>query len=155
MIQTDYRKIVKNYAPAMYRLAYDYCFNRSDAEDIVHDVLMRFLEHTPQFESEKQLCAWLMTSTANRCKDLLRSGWWKKTLPLEDVFVSPNNLDEIIEVKSALAKLSPKLYSVVHLFYYEQMSVKQIASILNLSETAVLTRLYNARRQLKKYLGGD
>lgn len=155
MIQIDYQQVVKTYAPMMFRLAYSYCFNRSDAEDVVQEVFLKLLEHTPQFENDRQLCAWLMTVTANRCKNLLGSGWKRKTLPLEDAFISSEDPDESIEVQSALAKLSPKLYSVVHLFYYEQMSVKQIAGILDLPENTVLSRLYVARKQLKKHLGGD
>ena len=155
MIQIDYQQVVKTYAPMMFRLAYGYCCNRSDAEDVVQEVFLKLLEHTPQFENDRQLCAWLMTVTANRCRNLLGSGWKRKTLPLEDAFVSSEDPDESIEVRSALAKLSPKLHSVVHLFYYEQMSVKQIAGILDLPENTVLSRLYLARKQLKKHLGGD
>ena len=138
----------------MYRLAYNYCFNQSDAEDVVQEVFLKLLEYEPQFESQKQLRAWLMTTTANKCKNLLNSGWWKKTLPLVDTFVSTDDQNEAIEVQFALVKLSPKLHSVVHLFYYEQMSIKQIADMLNISETAVLSRLFQARKQLKKHLGG-
>ena len=154
-MQFDYQQLVKSYAPMMFRLAYSYCLNRSDAEDVVQEVFLKLLEHTPQFENDRQLRAWLMTATANRCKNLLGSGWKRKTLPLEDAFVSTKDLEESIEVQSALAKLSPKLHSVVHLFYYEQMSVKQIAGILDLPENTVLSRLYIARKQLKKHLGGD
>ena len=155
MMQMDYQQIVKTYASMMYRLAYNYCFNRPDAEDVVQEVFLKLLEHEPKFENDRQLCAWLMTATANRCKNLLGSGWRKKTLPLEDAVIPADDPDESIEVQSALAKLSPKLHSVVHLFYYEQMRVTQIAGILDLPENTVLSRLYTARKQLKKHLGGD
>ena len=58
-------------------------------------------------------------------------------------------------MRSALAKLPPNLRGVVHLFYFEQMPTKQIAELLNLSETAVRSRLFQARKILKTLLGGD
>ncbi len=153
--QFDYQQIVEKYAPSMYRLAYNFCLNRADAEDVVQEVFLRYLEHTPRCTGPGQLRAWLMTATANKCKDLLGSGWKRKTLPLEDNHTSPDDRDEVLEVRSALAKLSPNLYSVVNLFYFEQLSVKQIAEQLHLSEAAVHSRLFKARKQLKKHLGGE
>ena len=155
MTEVDYQQIVEKYAPGMYRLAYNYCFNQADAEDVVQEVFLKYLERPPQCSGDRQLRAWLMTATANKCKNLLTSGWRRKTLSLEDIYASSDHLDEVLEVQSALAKLSPNLRGVVHLFYFEQLSVKQIAELLDLSETAVHSRLFKARRQMKKHLGGE
>ena len=76
-------------------------------------------------------------------------------LPLEDFYASPDHLDEVFEVQSALSQLPPKLRGVVHLYYFEGLSVKQICDAMELTETAVHSRLYRARRQLAKLLGGD
>lgn len=153
--QIDFQQIVEKYAPSLYRLAYNFCLNQSDAEDVVQDVFLKYLEHTPQYSEEKQLRAWLMTTTVNKCKDLLRSGWRRKTTTLEDSYAQTDHIEEVLEVRSAIAKLSPKLRIVVNLFYFEQMSVKQISDMLHLSETAVHSRLHKARKQLKAHLGGD
>ncbi len=155
MMQTELLQVVEAYMPSMYRLAYSYCLNRSDAEDVVQEVLLAYLQHTPNCDGPGQLHAWLMTVTANKCKNLLASGWRRKTLPLEDVHASPDHRDEVLEVRAALGKLAPKLRGVVHLYYFEGQSVKAIARMLNLSETAVRSRLFQARKQLKKLLGGD
>ena len=141
--------------PLMYRLACTYCLNRADAEDVVQEVVLACLQNEPRCDRPEQLRAWLMTATANKCKNLLRSGWRKRTLPLEDVHASPDHRDEVIEVRAALAGLPPNLRGVVHLYYFEEMSVRQIAGLLQLSETAVRSRLFQARKKLKKLLGGD
>ena len=147
--------MVEEYTPSLYRLAYSYCLNRFDAEDVVQEVFLRYLQHKPQCAGPGQLRSWLMTTTANRCKDLLNSGWRQKNLPLEDVHASIDHLDEKIDMESAMAKLSSNLRGVVHLFYFEGMSVNQIAELLHLSRSAVLSRLFKARKQLQKLLGGD
>ncbi len=154
-MQLEFQQVVEAYGPALYRLAYSYCLNRSDAEYVVQEVFLSYLQRKPRCGSPEQLRAWLMTSTANKCKNLLKSGWRKRTLPLEDVHASPDHRDEVLEVRSALAKLPPNLRGVVHLYYFEQMPTKQIAELLSLSETAVRSRLFQARKQLKTLLGGD
>ena len=159
MIQVDYERLVEDYAPAMYRLAYNYGLNRADAEDAVQQVFLKYLERPPDCAGPGQLRAWLMTATANKCKNLLSSGWRRKTLSLEDVYASPDHFDEILEVRAALAKLPPHLRGVVNLFYFEQMPVKQIAETLHLTETAVHSRLhktvplYSQRTCLRRPLG--
>ena len=154
-MQFEFQRIVEAYTPTLYWLAYSYCMNRSDAEDVVQEVFLKDLQHMPRCDGEKQLRAWLMTATSNKCKDLLNSGWRRKTLPLEDVHAHLDHLDEVLEVQDAMAKLPAHLRRVVHLYYFEAMPVKQIAETLHLSETAVHSRLHKARKQLKTLLGGD
>ena len=151
----DFQQVVEDYMPSLYRLAYSYLLNRTDAEDAVQEVFIAYLQHPPNCDRPEQLRAWLMTATANKCKNLLNSGWRKRTLPLEDVHASPDDRDEVLEVRAAMEKLSPNLRGVVHLFYFEGRRVREIAEMLNLSETAVRSRLFQARKQLKKLLGGD
>ena len=154
-MEIEFQQMVEAYSPSLFRLAYSYCLNRSDAEDVVQEVFLSYLQHVPKCGSPEQLRAWLMTATANKCKNLLGSAWRKRTLPLEDVHASPDHRDEVLEVRTAMTKLPPDLRGVVHLFYFEGMSTKRIAEMLHLSETAVRSRLHKARRQLKELLGGD
>ncbi len=154
-MHTEFQQVVEAHMPSMYRLAYSYLLNRADAEDVVQEVFVNYLQHPPDCGSPRQLRAWLMTVTANKCKNLLNSGWRKRTLPLEDVHASPDNRDEALEVRSALAELPPNLRGVVHLYYFEGMPIKQIAGQLGLSETAVRSRLFQARKKLKAILGGE
>ena len=154
-MEIEFQRMVEEYSPCLYRLAYSYCLNRADAEDMVQEAFLACLQHEPRCKGPEQLRAWLMTATANKCKNLLASGWRRKTQPLEDVHASPDPRDEVLEVRAALAKLPPKLRGVVHLFYFEGMPTKQIAAMLSLSETAVRSRLHQARKQLKNLLGGE
>ena len=154
-MQLEFQRIVEEFTPDLYWLAYSYCMNRSDAEDVVQEVLLKYLQHRPQCAGRRQLRAWLMTATANKCKDLLNSGWRRKMLPLEDVHAHLDHLDEVLEVQEALSRLPPELRGVVHLYYFEGLPAKQIAEALHLTESAVHSRLHKARKQLEKLLGGD
>ena len=151
----DFQQVVEQYAPGMYRLACSYCENPSDAEDAVQEVLIRYLQHPPGCDGPEQLRAWLMTATANKCKDLLRSSWRRKTLPLTDAVPTEPMDDELLDVRSALDRLEPNQRAAVYLYYYEQMPTKQIAKILKISETAVRSRLFQARKAMKKLLRGE
>ena len=151
----EFQKVVEDCAPGMFRLAYSFCANRADAEDAVQEVLIKYLQRPPRCDGPAQLRAWLMTATANQCRDLLRSGRRRKTQPLAQVRASEGMDDEALDVRAAILQLPQGQRGVVYLFYYEQMSTRQIAQTLHLSETAVRSRLFQARKALKKLLGGD
>ncbi len=154
-MQIEFQQVVEDYAPSLYRLACSYCGNRSDAQDAVQEVFLKYLQHPPVCDGPEKLRAWLMTATANKCKDMLRSAHRRRTAPLTDLPAPPEDTDEVLEVRAALEKLPQKLRGVVYLFYYEQLPTRQIAEILHLSDTAVRSRLHTARKQLKDLLGGE
>lgn len=76
----EFQQIVEEYAPSMYRLAYSYCLNRADAEDMVQEVFLKYLQRMPQCDQPEKLHAWLMTVTTNTCKNLLNSSWAEEGL---------------------------------------------------------------------------
>ena len=151
----DLRQVVDTYAASLYRLACSYCGSHADAEDVVQEVFLKYLQSMPEFPTEQQLRAWLMTVTANKCKDLLRSPWRRKQAPLgeAEAVTTPDESTDVMQ--AALLRLSPGNQAVIYLYYYEELTTKEIGEILKLSETAVRSRLFQARKQLKKLLGGD
>lgn len=153
-MSTDLGQIVDRYGDAMFRLAYSYCGHREDAEDIVQEVLLQYLKKPPDCKDEQKLRAWLLTVTANKCRSLLRSPW-RRSADLPETACVPSG-DTALAVRSAVEALPPKARQIVYLFYYEELSTREIAKILHLSETAVRSRLFQARKHLKLILkGGD
>ena len=141
---------VELYSNMIYRLAFSHTRNKSDADDIYQEVFLRYIKTKPQFESEEHRKAWLIRTTVNCCKKLWASAWKNKTVPLED-----NIIFETAEEKSLhceLLKLPAKYRTVIHLFYYEELSVEEIGGILNKKPSAVRMRLTRARRQLKEII---
>lgn len=151
----DFQQVVDTYAASLYRLACSYCGSYADAEDVVQEVFLKYLQSKPEFSTEQQLRAWLMTVTANKCKDLLRSPWRQNREPLSDTEAATKPDDSNDIVQAALLRLSPRNQAVIYLYYYEELTTKEIGEIMKLSETAVRSRLFQARRHLKKLLGGD
>lgn len=144
----DYAALFREYRDDVYRLAVCYTKSREDAEDVCQTVFLKLMEQRSfQPGKEKQ---WLLRVTANECRNLLRSHWWKTTVPMEDtIAVEPPEINEVLQ--SVLA-LEPKYRVVVYLHYYEMLSTAEIASLLHITRSAVTTRLSRARQMLKETL---
>ena len=144
----DILHLFHRYRDDVYRLAVNYTRSTTEAEDVCQTVFLKLLEQ-PKLTPGKEK-AWLMQVTANQCRDLLRSAWWKRTVPMEQAIEVPaGEPDETIHV---LRKLPPKYRVVLYLHYYEQYSTREIAQLLHISQSAVTTRLDRARKQLKPLL---
>lgn len=141
---------VRRYADTVYRLAYARTGSREDAEDIFQEVFLRYVRKKPTFQDEEHRKAWLIRVTVNCAKSLRGSFWNRRTEGLNEnlVFNSVKDYDLYYE----LMRLKPQEREVIHLFYYEDMTSKQIAQALGISESAVRTRLTRARKALKAFM---
>ena len=149
----ELESVVERYSAPLYRLAFSYCANRPDAEDVVQETFYEYLRRKPSFSTEAQRRSGLMTV---RCRDLLRSAWRRRVVPLEAAAnVAAAEPEAYPEVAEALARLAPGDRAAVYLFYYEQLPTKEIASILRMTDSAVRKRLSRARRELQTLLGGE
>lgn len=133
------------------RFAYSYLLNHQDAQDAVQDVLLSYMRRAPRFEGEAQERAWLLRATANRCKNVLRSSWFKTRAPLPEELPQEPESRELIQ---ALGKLPDKYRTPLHLHYYEGYSIAEIAGILGARTATVGTWLARGREKLKEQLGG-
>ena len=136
------------YKDAIYRLALSYTKSPADAEDVCQTVFLKLLEQKSITPGKER--AWLMLVTANQCRSLLRSAWWKKTAPLEECTLAAPETDN--SVLSALLAIPPKYRVVLYLHYYECCSTREIGELLHITQSAVTTRLSRGREMLKKQL---
>ena len=158
MEQSEYIKIVNTYGNTVYRIAYGYCRHTSDAEDVVQNVFIKLLQTKTAFQDEEHIRKWLIRVAANESKNLCKSFWRKKMLPLEsseEAWQEMFEYPECSRLYEAVMELPDKYRIVIHLYYYEDYSVKEIAEILRLKETTVQTRLMRARGKLKVKLKED
>lgn len=141
---------VRRYADTVYRLAYARTGSREDAEDVFQEVFLRYVRKKPTFKDEEHRKAWLIRVTVNCAKSLRGSFWNRRTEGLNEnlVFDSVKDYDLYYE----LMRLKPQEREVIHLFYYEDMTSKQIAQALGVTEAAVRTRLTRARKTLKAFM---
>lgn len=153
-MNTDCLQSAQRYTSNMYRLAFSYCRNREDAEDVVQEVFLKLLRQKSEFLDEQKLRSWLLKVTVNACMDLLRSPWRGRCCALEEATEPTVLMQEESELVLAVLNLPAKYRGVIHLYYYEDYSITEIAGILNVSESAVRMRLMRARQKLKEQLGG-
>ena len=144
----DVLYLFHRYRDDVYRLAVNYTRSPQEAEDVCQTVFLKLMDQgeiTPGKEK-----AWLMQVTANECRDLMKSSWWKRTVPLEDaVHMSQPRTDETITL---LQTLDPKYRVVLYLHYYEQYTTQEISKLLKIPMGTVSTRLKRGRDRLKLLL---
>lgn len=146
-------EVIREYYKAVYRLAFARMGRREDAEEVTQEVFLRFLHKAPEFTSAEHCKAWLLRVTVNCCNSLLRSAWRRKVGELTEEI--PFEETEDLLLYRELQKLPEKYRQVLHLFYYEEMSVAQIAGLLHRKESTIRTQLTRARAMLKEVLGDD
>lgn len=149
--------ILETYSAAIIRLCYTYVKNKEDAEDLAQDVFLELMRRGQKFDDIDYEKAWLMRTAVNKCKNHLKSAWVKHRAPLEDDYVQGNAVEgeEGGSVTDAVLKLPAKYRTVIHLYYYSQLSIKEIAAVTGENTATVGTRLSRGREMLKKKLKGD
>ncbi|MCI8376468.1 MAG: sigma-70 family RNA polymerase sigma factor [Lachnospiraceae bacterium] len=149
----EYIQIVHEYLDTVYRVALSSSKNPHDAEDIVQSTFLKLLEGNREFRDEEHIRRWLIRVTINEAKSLWRSFWRKKVISLEETLEEPKFFEpEKSELFWAVQKLPPRYREVTYLYYYEEYSIKEIAKLLRISETAIQTRLMRAREKLRQQL---
>ena len=153
----DIGEVFERLGPSLFRLAYSYLKNRADAEDAVQEAFLRLLRTDRRFAAQDDLKRWLMTVTANYCKDALRSAKRQREVPMEDEALARQEAptEPIPDVGAALFQLPEKYRIVIYLYYYEGYPSKEISRILHITQSAVLSRLERARKQLQQLLGEE
>ena len=136
------------YKDDVYRLALSYTKSIQEAEDVCQTVFLKLLEQEEITQGKER--AWLMQVTANTCRNVLRSAWWKRTVPVEETL--PAGEPQYTDTWEKVMALPPKYRVMIYLRYYEELSTKEIARLLCISQTAVTTRLSRARQMLKTEL---
>ncbi len=158
MEQSRYLGAVDSYGNDLYRIARSYCRCPADAEDIVQTVFEKLLRTKTEFQDEEHLKKWLIRVTVNESKNLCSSFWKKHMVSWENsenIQTYEFSYPEQSDLYEAVLKLPLKYRSTVHLYYYEDYSVREIAELLNIRETTVQTRLMRARKKLKMMLKED
>lgn len=153
MQQDEREEIVRRYSDMVYRLARAQVRSAADAEDVYQEVFLRCFSAQRQFSSEEHRKAWLLRVTLNCAKKFWASAWVRRMVPLEEsmVFAAPED-SRLWEV---LQTLPGKYRAVLHLFYYEELSVEEIARLLEAKPATVRTQLTRGRRLLRRKLEED
>lgn len=147
------QELFEKYQDNLYIIAFNVCKNAEDAKDVVQDTFMQYYLTKKEFDNEQHIRAWLIRVAINKAKNVTGTFWRKNKTSLEDymetlVFETPES-EELFET---VMQLPEKYRIVIHLFYYEEYTVHEIADILKLSESNVKVRLSRGRSMLKEKL---
>lgn len=136
------------YGSMLFKIAMVHLGNKSDVEEAVQEAFIKLLYKAPVFVDTEHEKAWVIRVLINICKNMTRSLWNKRVVRMEEVEAYCDSAADTELVESVL-RLPFKYKSVIHLFYYEDYSVKQIAETLRISESAVKMRLQRGREMLR------
>ena len=142
--------VIRRYSDMVYRLAFARTGNRSDAEDLYQEVFLRYLSGAPAFTSEEHRKAWLLRVAVNCANRFHAAPWRKRTEPLSEALSVPAPEGE--DLWEELRRLPEKDRTVLHLYYYEDMTTEEIAQMLDRNPATVRSQLLRARAKLKKLL---
>ena len=155
-VNNDLDTLFQTYGDMIYRLALVRTRSVADAEDVVQEVFLRCLKSAPVFLSAEHQKAWLLKVTLNCSKSLLGSAFRRHSVA-EDAAGQLVSEDEPADstVYDAVMRLPEKYRTAIHLYYYEDYAVKEIAQMMRTSESTVKSWLHRARGMLKEELGGE
>ena len=151
MDEKQLAEYIRLFHKSVYRLAYSYVRNAADADDVCQEAFVRLYERKSGFDSDEGCRAWLFRVTINLSISLLRKSRLTEELD-ESIPAEEPTGGEIAE---AVAKLPPKYRTAIHLFYYENCSVKEISRITGCSVSCITTRLERARRLLREMIESE
>ena len=153
--KAEAERLVYTYSDLILRLSYTYLKSTHDAEDICQTVFLKLLTSGQTFDSPAHEKAWIIRTTANACKDALRSTFRRRTVALEAAAATAAPEAPDNAVLEAVMALPENCREAVYLHYFEGYSVREIAGLLGRSEAAVTAHLSRGRHKLRTTLGGE
>ena len=147
---------IELHADTVRRLCLIHLKNQADSEDVFQNVFLKYALSSAVFENEEHEKAWFIRVTINACRDLLRSFFRSRTVPLDDLIDLPAQAPpDTREVLDAVLALPEKYRDPVYLHYYEGYTAPDIGRILHKNVNTVYSLLARAKNLLRESLGGD
>lgn len=161
-----YEKIVNRYCDRINNLCYRYLFDMEEARDATQDVFIKAYHGLKNWEPKAQFHTWLYRIAINHCLNLLRRRKIVKfqTLdsPSSKPLISSNAGDERLmqkqhelRIKKYINRLPESQRTVIILYFYQQLSYREIADVLKISLSSVESRLFRAKKKLAKIIRSE
>lgn len=146
--------LVEEYSDMILRIAIHHVNSRSEGEDIVQGVFLKLIEKCPEFQDKAHEKAWIIRVTINLCKDYFKTPWYRKIIPINEALTYCDDFEEDITL-NYIKKLPANQRNAIYLYYYEELSVEEIAKILSVKNNTVISWLHRGRGNLKTLLKGE
>jgi RNA polymerase sigma-70 factor (ECF subfamily) len=159
-------ELMNSYGNEVLRIAYLYLKDKYLAEDVFQEVFIKVYKNFSKLKKSSSEKNWIMTITINTCRDVLRISWFKKVILSKDVYddsfvdICENVDDKVInkiqyeELLKQVMDMPRKYKEIIILYYYEELSTRDISKVLRIPEGTVRSRLFRARTVLKSSIDG-
>ena len=144
-------QILDTYGDTILRYAYSYLHNQGDTEEVLQDTLIQFLKTRPVFDSVEHEKAWLLRVAGNLCKNRLKYNSLRQTDELREELIAEQR-EDLSFIWDAVQALPVQYREVIHLFYREGYSTREISQILGRKEATIRSDLSRGRGKLKELL---
>lgn len=148
-----YASLVEEHSDTVTRLCLIHTGNFADAEDCYQNVFFKLYKQLLKGEIPNPK-AWIIRVTLNECRSLLRFRLRRETVELEKITQSTTDSREH-EMLDIVFSLPAKYRDVIYLYYYEELSVEEIAAATNSNVNTVKTRLKRGRDKLRDFLSDE
>lgn len=155
LTDSEFARVFDQYFKELFNIAYGYTHDSFEAEDIVQEVFIKFYRAHKTFSDNSEKY-WLIRITINKSLDFLRKKKNTNILTnseyidsLPDTYINDDKNKDIYECVNLL---SESYKTIIILHYFDNYSIKEITSILKISESNVTTRLNRAKNKLKEII---
>lgn len=156
MTDEEFIFAVKRNSQRLFLIALSFTKNTYSSEDLLQNVFLKLWQYSKPFENKEHMDKWLTAVCVNECRNFIKSPFRKHHADLNEITEAKKfDSTEYYDIFNAVMSLPEKERTVIHLFYYEDLPVREIAELLKQSESSVKTRLCRARKKLKEKLGDE
>ena len=148
--------LMNEYGDSVLRMCCIYLRDYQLAEDMAQETFLRVYQHYGDFNNRSSLKTWILQIAINLCRNQMRTRWWKSRSRTEIGEIQTNEYeDSFLEremILEEIGKLPPKYKEVILLYYYQELTITEIAEVIGEKESTVKARLVRARNKLKPEL---
>ncbi|WP_299488784.1 sigma-70 family RNA polymerase sigma factor [uncultured Allomuricauda sp.] len=156
----EFAKLVDSYKDLVFTVAFRMLKNREEAEEVAQDSFIKIFKSLKSFQGDSKLSTWIYRIAYNTCLDRIKKNKiGQNSVPITEVsnyqVVEMNNaLDTMLKqeksemIKKCIQKLNPADAAILTLFYFEEQSLNELGSTLNLSMNTAKVKLFRARKRL-------
>jgi RNA polymerase sigma-70 factor, ECF subfamily len=159
-------KLIDLYGENIRKLSFTYVRSWAVAEDITQETFITCYRKMKDFRGESSYKTWIYKIAINKCKDFIKSKWFRFGVPFhlfkENFSIKTNSIEEnFIEkeedyiLSKHVLSLPSKYRDVIIFYYYEELKIWEIEELTGIKQDTIKTRLRRAKEQLRKKLEGE
>lgn len=154
-------RLMREYGDSVFRMCYLYLKDYYLAEDATQETFIKAMKSYDSFLHNSNEKTWLIRIAINSCKNIMRTKWFRfpmMSIDDQQYITVDHFIEDIIEKDSivkAIMSLNKSDREIIILYYYQELSVREISFITGKKENAINQQLKRSREKLKNYLKED